>query len=227
MLDRGSDDVRHEPTEDSPANPLEDYLPLIDVRSLAEAERLAVVLENAGIPAVVQGVGTSPITAISFADPRICVPRHLLKRARVILNDQPSLEGETASLRESKSSVRKSAETLALGIEWLFYPWLFLIRERLSFSLFEFWLTTIVCGASIGFMMNGFAHIQAPFWLYVFVMYIIIHCYCVALLGAVYELRKRERKAPMSGRRRLALIAIFQMPLLLAFAATGIMLQIQ
>ena len=206
-------------------DPLQDYLPLTEVRTVSDAEHLVSVLDAAGIPAVMQGAGTTAINVISSASPRVCVPRHLLRRANEVLEDLHRPADAEILHREPKSSVRKSAETLAIGIEWLFYPWFFLARERLSFSLFEFWLTTLMCGASIGFIIRGFARVHAPFWLYVFVMYIIIHCYCVALLGAVYELRKREKKSALSGAQRLILIITFQAPLLAAFAATGLLLQ--
>jgi hypothetical protein len=124
-------------------------------------------------------------------------------------------------LPEAKTNVIRSAETIGLGIEWLFYPWFFVARERLAFSLFEFWVTMIGCGVSMGLLVSRMAANNAPMWMHVLLSYAVLHTFLVTLLGGVYEARRRRLKYPQRRVNQILLVLLFEIPAIAAWVGVA------
>ena len=125
-----------------------------------------------------------------------------------------------------KSTVIRSAETMALGIEWIFYPWFFVARERLAFSLFEFWITMLGCGVSIGLLVSRMSLNGVPIWVDVLAAYAVLHTFLVALLGGVYEARRRRLKYPDRPASQILLVILFEIPAIIAWVCVGLSINV-
>ena len=125
-----------------------------------------------------------------------------------------------------KSTVIRSAETMALGIEWIFYPWFFVARERLAFSLFEFWITMLGCGVSIGLLVSRMSLNGVPIWVDILAAYAVLHTFLVALLGGVYEARRRRLKNPYRSTSQILLVILFEIPAIIAWVCVGLSINV-
>src|SRR5205823_3086670 len=94
--------------------------------------------------------------------------------------------------------------------------------ERLSFSLFEFWITMLGCGASIGLIISRLE--KQNVGLNILLGYTVFHTFCVALLGAVYEARKRREAGKPANQ--LLLVLLFELPALAAWIGVGLAIDV-
>jgi hypothetical protein len=117
------------------------------------------------------------------------------------------------------------AEAVAIRIEWLVNPWLFSWRYKLSFSLFEFWLTMLAASSSIALFVSRLARQNVPVPMLAGLAYLMLHSYAVALLGAVYHISNSAEVTVRSPRRRLLLIALYILPMLAVWVALGLLVR--
>jgi len=198
---------------------LQDMVTVVTPGTEEETAYLHNVLAEAGVPVLAQSDEMHGVPGLP-GPLRIRVPRAALDKALAVLKQTPGFQ------KHPKSTVIRSAETLALGIEWIFYPWFFVARERLAFSLFEFWITMLGCGMSTGLLVSRLSANNASVWIDILVSYAVLHTFLVALLGGVYEARRRRLKNPDRPASQILLVILFEIPAIIAWICVGLAINV-
>ena len=76
------------------------------------------------------------------------------------------------------------------GLFKLLLPWLYIVIEKMSFSLMEFWLACTLWAGAAGLIVSGVhAHYHLIWYYEAGIVYAIFHVYAVAFATALYYLK--------------------------------------